>query len=167
MGWMKVAEALLNPFGNDEDDFEVNYLLDRNLQVGMTIVDNAIGTLPAQEKDQFWHEKQATPLYSEEMADVPVNPAVGSATEIPVPEKDTLMVQRTDVPSSRKSSRQPSGVGDFLRSITSFGRRSSPLGDRFKNMTLADTEKGTAFATADKDLSFAKTLPSKLNELVQ
>ncbi len=33
MGWMKVAEALMNPFGEDDDDFECNWLLDRNLEV--------------------------------------------------------------------------------------------------------------------------------------
>ena len=32
-GWIKVAETLLNPFGDDDEDFQINYLIDRNLQV--------------------------------------------------------------------------------------------------------------------------------------
>ena len=32
-GWIKVAETLLNPFGDDDEDFDCNYLIDRNLQV--------------------------------------------------------------------------------------------------------------------------------------
>ena len=33
MGWLKVAEALLNPYGDDDQDFDINFLIDRNLQV--------------------------------------------------------------------------------------------------------------------------------------
>lgn len=35
VGWMKVAESLMNPLGEDDDDFECNYLLDRNLAVSI------------------------------------------------------------------------------------------------------------------------------------
>ncbi|CAI2347139.1 unnamed protein product [Caenorhabditis sp. 36 PRJEB53466] len=50
---LKVAEALLNPIGEDDDDFECNWILDRNLQVGLMVVDTAYNRYPTLEKDQF------------------------------------------------------------------------------------------------------------------
>ncbi|KIH52997.1 hypothetical protein ANCDUO_16885 [Ancylostoma duodenale] len=67
MGWLKVAEALLNPWGLDDDDFETNVLIDRNLAMGLKIVDDGYGKTPELRKDAFWDDEWV-PLYSEESA---------------------------------------------------------------------------------------------------
>ena len=42
VGWIKVAGTLLNPFGDDDEDFQINYLIDRNLQVSPEFLVNPI-----------------------------------------------------------------------------------------------------------------------------
>lgn len=40
VGWLKVAENLMNPFGEDDDDFDMNWIVDRNLEVSFLAVDD-------------------------------------------------------------------------------------------------------------------------------
>lgn len=56
LGWLKVAETMLNPFGEDDDDFEVNYLIDRNMIMSYMIVDEMHKEHPELLKDLYWNE---------------------------------------------------------------------------------------------------------------
>ncbi|VDP12333.1 unnamed protein product [Onchocerca flexuosa] len=58
IGWLKVAQALLNPFGDDDDDFECNYLIDKNLATSFCIVDN-YDRAPEVRPDLFWRSHKA------------------------------------------------------------------------------------------------------------
>ena len=40
VGWLKVAESLINPFGEDDDDFDTNYMVDRNIQFAFLLTDH-------------------------------------------------------------------------------------------------------------------------------
>ncbi|XP_069480000.1 bestrophin-1 [Ambystoma mexicanum] len=63
-GWLKVAEQLINPFGEDDDDFETNWLIDRNLQVSLLAVDEMHQNLPLLEKDLYWNDSDPQPPYT-------------------------------------------------------------------------------------------------------
>lgn len=63
-------------------DFETNWLLDRNLQVGLALADSHYGAHPPLKKDKFWAKPIAEPLYTPESASLHRNPQIGSCADI-------------------------------------------------------------------------------------
>ncbi|XP_037109464.1 bestrophin-2 [Syngnathus acus] len=88
VGWLKVAEQLINPFGEDDDDFETNWLVDRNLQVSLVSVDEMYDSLPLVEKDMYWNESEPRPPYTTASADHCKPSFMGSALDISVPKEE-------------------------------------------------------------------------------
>ncbi|XP_042887227.1 bestrophin-4-like [Penaeus japonicus] len=89
MGWLKVAETLVNPFGEDDDDFEVNWLIDRNIQVSFLIVDEMHNEHPELVQDMYWDDVYPQELpYTFASEQYRRDPPMGSTANFEIPEAE-------------------------------------------------------------------------------
>ena len=61
--FLKVAEQLINPFGDDDEDFELNWLVDRHMKASFLGCDILMDPdrIPPMVKDYYW-DKQNCPI---------------------------------------------------------------------------------------------------------
>ncbi|CAG9538492.1 unnamed protein product [Cercopithifilaria johnstoni] len=166
MGWMKVAEVLMNPFGDDDDDLEINWLIDRNLQVGMTIVDQTWE--PPLIKDQFWTLKTPETMYSVHAVNERYNPQTGSASNTLCRRRSTQMImkdmhcQNSDsdfVSSEYDDERRNSALSTTVSGIRdAFKRRLSRFASRVESIT--DVESPALDKTNIGSEDYNSSLPS-------
>ncbi|XP_059085515.1 bestrophin homolog 22-like isoform X2 [Tigriopus californicus] len=94
MGLLKVAEQLINPFGDDDEDFELNWLLDRHMKASFLGCDILMDPdrIPPLVKDFYW-DKQNCPIpYTEASMHFKRKTYKGSADDMIVPESKQQMV---------------------------------------------------------------------------
>ncbi|KAH1028708.1 hypothetical protein HUJ05_002039 [Dendroctonus ponderosae] len=96
MGWLKVAETLINPFGEDDDDFDV---------VCYLLVDKIHQDHPKLKKDYYWQQTAPDTLpftvaSQQYMKDTPVQ----SAEKLQVKKTDQDLIIREEVSHHRPRS---------------------------------------------------------------
>uniref|UniRef100_A0A8D0C3K9 Bestrophin homolog n=1 Tax=Salvator merianae TaxID=96440 RepID=A0A8D0C3K9_SALMN len=131
-GWLKVAEQLINPFGEDDDDFETNWLIDRNLQVSLMAVDEMHQDLPILQKDPYWNEPDPQPPYTAATADYKKTSFLGSTFDISM-QKEEMEFQPLE---QIKENEEANHSTPLLGHISRFLNVQSPSFARSSRMNL-------------------------------
>nr|XP_023415538.1 bestrophin-1 [Loxodonta africana] len=114
-GWLKVAEQLINPFGEDDDDFETNWIVDRSFQVSLLAVDEMHQNLPPLERDMYWNDRDPQPPYTAASAQSRRPSFFGSAYNISM-DKEDMEFQPNHKSEEEEESGGPTGIiSRFLR----------------------------------------------------
>ncbi|XP_076284520.1 bestrophin-1 isoform X2 [Lasioglossum baleicum] len=91
MGLLKVAEQLINPFGDDDEDFELNWIIDRHTKVSYLGVDTLMNRCPPLVKDIYFDAENLTLPYTEAAAAYKKKTYRGSVANMTVPEEKQTM----------------------------------------------------------------------------
>ncbi|XP_074869072.1 bestrophin-3 isoform X2 [Carettochelys insculpta] len=133
-GWLKVAEQLINPFGEDDDDFETNWCIDRNLQVSLLAVDEMHMNLPKMDKDIYWDDSAAQPPYTLAAADYCIPSFLGSTIEMGLSDTEFLRGEKWPW-DDEKYKRQPSVLRRVKRFLSVHESSSSPARRRYSRQS--------------------------------
>ncbi|XP_053572774.1 bestrophin-3 isoform X2 [Bombina bombina] len=122
--YTQVAEQLINPFGEDDDDFETNWCIDRNIQVSLMAVDEMHMNLPKMSKDIYWNDSDARPPYTLAAADYCIPSFLGSTVHMGLAE--SVFLHEDWLLEEEKHRRQNSVMKRVKRFLSSHENPDSP-----------------------------------------
>lgn len=140
MGWLKVAESLVNPFGEDDDDFDINGMIDKNLPMSYLIVDEMHNEHPELIKDQYWDSfnKDIVVPYNEASEKFQTQEFIGSAANINIPATRaafpaSVASNMSQMGSQLSINREGKTPKMARRAVRRLGRSTSKLSNRIKS----------------------------------
>ncbi|XP_075585344.1 uncharacterized protein LOC124495011 isoform X2 [Dermatophagoides farinae] len=111
MGLLKLGEQLINPFGDDDEDFELNWIIDRHLKVSFLGVDVLNSDPPPLIKDNYFDEMDIKLPYTEAAVAHKVKTYRGSVAAFHVPtEKHGLVIPEFEDENGADSDDEPSTI---------------------------------------------------------
>ncbi|XP_077555736.1 uncharacterized protein LOC144170073 isoform X2 [Haemaphysalis longicornis] len=163
MGLLKVAEQLINPFGDDEEDFEVNWIIDRHFKVSYLGVDTLDGPALPLVKDSYFHKADYQLPYTAASVSYKKKTYRGSVAYMHVPHEQREMVvpevseeDDEDTPSNAEEGGEDQDPGGPLSKKhsssvwTLLGRRTSSSASLAQQQL--DAESGLLQANKDSTL---------------
>ncbi|KAM7538606.1 hypothetical protein Aperf_G00000055124 [Anoplocephala perfoliata] len=102
MGWLKVAETLVNPMGEDDEDFDINAIIDSNWSYGMHIVDRRHHPTELV-KDKFWNSTTVNLPHTAESKKFHSTSNVGSVFNIDVAESHEKLPRKISKSSAHSN----------------------------------------------------------------
>ncbi|XP_052063016.1 bestrophin-2-like [Mytilus californianus] len=129
MGWLKVAEQLINPFGEDDDDFDINWLIDRHAAVVMALVDQMCDQCPPLIKDLHFENMFTEVPYTEASIGSKRPMFLGSTYNLASPtirEQRIVLGDVMDQDSNRHMSFGSNAAGSLLSVVTGRSSYSRP-----------------------------------------